>query len=194
MPWAWPYANEMLEINLLPEELQKKNKATGIETEYFLYIGQWLITIFVVIHIILGGVWIFKTMQLKILNYNWLKLGPERMKLAELKGSAGASVEARLAGQRISWAEKLNKLSEHLPSGIWLNSFSLSAKELGLKCSVVSLSKEEMLLINQLLNNLKKDPVFYKDFTNVELGAMTRKIYGSYEIMDFVLTFPLKGK
>ncbi len=184
----------MLEINLLPEELQKKNKATGIETEYFLFIGKWLIAIFVVIHIILGGVWLFKTMQLKILNYNWLKLEPERKKLAELKGSAGSSAQARLASQRISWSEKLNKLSEHLPSGIWFNSFSLSAKELSLMCSVISLSKEEMLLINQFLSNLKKDALFSDDFTNVELGKMTRKMYGSYEILDFVLTFPLKGK
>jgi len=184
----------MLEINLLPEELQKKNKATGIETEYFLYIGQWLITIFLAIHIILGGLWIFKTLQLKILNYNWQKLVPQRKILASLKGSAGAAAEARLSDQLISWSEKLNKLSECLPSGIWFNNFLLSPKELVLKCSVISLSKEEMLLINQFLSDLKKDTAFYKDFAKIELGAMNKKTYGSYEVLDFVLTFPLKGK
>jgi len=184
----------MLEINLLPEELQKKNKATGIETEYFLYIGQWLISIFLVIHIILGGLWIFKTMQLKILNYNWLKLEPQRKILASLKGSGGASAEARLASQRISWSDKLTKLSEYLPSGIWFNNLSLSPNELVLKCSVISLSKEEMLLINQFISDLKKDNTYFKDFAKVELGAMSKKMYGTYEVLDFVLTFPLKGK
>jgi hypothetical protein len=184
----------MLEINLLPEELQKKNKTTGIETEYFLYIGQWLLTIFLAIHIILGGLWIFKTMQLKILNYQWIKLTPQRKILASLKGSAGATAEARLTRQRISWAEKLNKLSEYLPSGICFNSFTLTSRELSLRCSVISLSKEEMLLINQFISNLKKDNFFYKDFVKVELGAMTKKMYGSYEVLDFLLTFPLKGK
>ena len=182
----------MLKINLLPEELQKKNKATGIETEYFLYIGQWLLTIFLAIHIILGGIWVFKTLQLKILNYQWIKLMPQRKILASLKGSAGATAEARMTGQRISWAEKLNKLSECLPAGIWLTNFSLSTKELKLRCSVISLSKEEMLLINQFISDLKKDIAFYKDFTKAELGAMTKKMYGSYEVLNFILTFPLK--
>jgi hypothetical protein len=183
----------MLEINLLPEELQKKNKATGIETEYFLYIGQWLVTIFLFIHIALGGLWIFKTLQLKILNYKWIKLEPKRKILANIKGSAGTSAEARMTGQRVSWAEKLNKLSQHLPAGIWFNNLSLSPKELVLDCSVVSLTKEEMLLINQFISNLNNDPAFFKDFTKAELGAMSRKMYGSYEILDFTITFPLKG-
>jgi hypothetical protein len=184
----------MLEINLLPEELQKKDKATGIETEYFLYIGQWLIAIFLAIHIVLCGLWIFKTLQLRILNYKWIKLEPKRKILASLKGSPGASAEARMTGQRISWAEKINKLSEHLPSGIWFNNLSLSPKELSLKCSVVSLTKEEMLLINQFLSNLKNDATFFKDFVKVDLGTMNRKMCGSYEVLDFILTFPLKGK
>lgn len=184
----------MLEINLLPEELQKKNKSTGIETEYFLYIGQWLLSIFLAVHIILGGLWIFKTLQLKILNYQWVKLTPQRKILASLKGSASASAEAHMTGQRISWAEKLDKLSEYLPSGIWFNNLSLTTQELSLKCSVISLSKEEMLLINQFISDLKKDNSFYKDFAKIELGAMAKKMYGSYEVLDFLLTFPLKGK
>ena len=51
-----------------------------------------------------------------------------------------------------------------------------------------------MLLINQFISDLKKDNAFYKDFLKVELGAMTKKTYGSYEVLDFLLTFPLKGK
>jgi len=184
----------MLEINLLPEDLQKKNKSTGIETEYFLYIGQWLLTIFLVIHIVLGGIWIFKTLQLKVLNYQWVKLEPQRKILASLKGSSDTSAEARMTGQRVSWAQKLSNLSEYLPSGIWFTNFALSTQELILKCSVISLNKEEMLLINQFISELKNDNVFYKDFSKIELGAMSKKMYGSYEVLDFILTFPLKGK
>jgi hypothetical protein len=51
-----------------------------------------------------------------------------------------------------------------------------------------------MLLINQFISNFKKDTSFYKDFVKVELGAMTKKMYGSYEVLDFLLIFPLKGK
>lgn len=184
----------MLEINLLPEELQKKNKATGIETEYFLYIGQWLLTIFLAIHIVLGGIWIFKALQLKILDYTWQKREPERKVLANLKGNTGAVTEIPLAGQSINWSEKLKGLSDSLPSGIWFTNLSLSTKALSLKCSVISLSKEEMLLINQFIIELKKNTAFFKDFTTVELSQIVKKMFGSYEVMDVTLTFPLKGK
>jgi len=56
----------------------------------------------------------------------------------------------------------------------------------------VSLQQEEMNAINKFMDNLKKDSVFLKDFSNLELTSVQKKVIGGYDIADFVLSAKLK--
>lgn len=194
---------KMIEINLLPEELKAKPKAkkfgVGIEIKYFLYLIPFIIGLLICVHIYLAILNITKNSQLRSLNNKWQELQPQRKILEDFNKeyailSEDAAAIQQLTKQRINWAEKLNKLSVNLPSGIWFNEISISSGNFILQGSVVSLQKEELSLINKLIDSLKNDTAFFKDFGNLELSSVQKKIIGGYDIADFVLQGTLKSK
>ncbi len=189
----------MIEINLLPEELKTKTaaKKINLEPKHILYFVPVIFGILVIAHIYLALINIKNSYQLRALNNQWQKLAPQRQILETAKQeydvlSADAAVIRQLANLRINWAEKLNKLSLNLPPGIWFSEISLTDKNFILKGSVVSLQKEEMGLINRLLNNLKNDAGFFRDFTNLDLSSAQRRVIGGYDTVDFIITGTLK--
>jgi ligand-binding sensor protein len=96
--------------------------------------------------------------------------------------------------KRITWADKLNKLSLYLPSGVWITDISVTSKDFILKGSVISLVKDELTLINTFLDRLKADKEFFINFENIELSSIERRGVGSYEVADFTLNGKLKTK
>ena len=193
----------MIEINLLPEELKAKSKAkkfgVGIEIKYFLYLIPFVVGLLICVHIYLAILNITKNNQLRTLNNKWQELQPQRKILEDFNKeyailSEDAAAIQQLTKQRINWAEKLNKLSVNLPSGIWFNEISISSRDFTLQGSVVSLQKEELSLINKLIDSLKNDTTFFKDLNNLELSSVQKKIIGGYYIADFILQGTLKSK
>ena len=184
----------MIEINLLPEELKiKKEKAAkAIKSRQVLYFIPLIFIILIIIHIYLLSLLIVKNFQLSALNNKWQQLQPQKKKLEDFKGeyqtlSQDDNAIKQFTSQRIIWSAKLNKLSLNLPSGTWFREMSVSGKVLTLRGSVVALQKEEMDLINKFIDNLKKDRDFFKDFNNLELTSVQRKIIGGYDVTDFIL-------
>jgi Tfp pilus assembly protein PilN len=189
----------MIEINLLPEELKTKAKkiAKSTQLSQLLYFIPLAFGILIIIHIYLFGVFITKSLQFGALNNKWEMLQPQRKILEDFKKgyeapSSDASIIKQLIGQRIFWSAKLNKLSLNLPKGTWFKELSIDHKNFILKGSVVSLQKEEMNLINKFMDNLKKDRDFFKDFSNLELTSVQRKVIGGYDVADFILVGTLK--
>ena len=192
----------MIEINLLSEELKVKTKRIGklsIESKYFLYLIPLVFAVLIFAHICLAAVGIAKSFQFSQLNSKWKKLKPQREQLNNLKKeydvvTSGAKVMQELNSRRLNWSEKLNRLSQDLPSGIWFNEILASRKEFVLKASAVSLQKEEMSLINKFIDSLKNDTRFLRDFNKLELGSVQKKSIGGYDVVDFILTAKLKAK
>jgi Tfp pilus assembly protein PilN len=189
----------MIEINLLPEELKTKAKkiAKSTQLSQILYFIPLAFGILIIIHIYLFGVFITKNITLGTLNNKWKTLQPQRKILEDFKkgyegSSQDASIIKQLLAQRIFWSAKLNKLSLNLPKGVWFKEFVTTNKNFILKGSVVSLQKEEMDLINKFIDNLKKDRDFFKDFSNLELTSVQRKVIGGYDVADFILAGALK--
>lgn len=186
----------MITINLLPEELKVKPKEKKgpfqFKTRYVLYVMPLVLGVLILTHLYLGIDAILKKGHLEILNRRWKGLEAQR-KLAEefnkeySLNSQDSQAVQQLRRDRINWSEKLNKISLYLPSGAWLNEISVAGSEFALQGSIISLLRNEMSLITQFIDRLKKDPVFFEDFNNLELrSTQTRKI-GSYDITDFVL-------
>jgi len=190
----------MIEINLLPEELKVKTRRLGkisIESKYFLYLIPLVFAVLILAHICLATVGIVKSLQFSQLNNKWKKLEPQRGLLNNLKKgydvvASNTKLMQELNSRRLNWPEKLNRLSQDLPSGIWFNEILVSRKDFVLKASVISLQGEEMSLINKFISSLKNDTRFLKDFNDLELGLVQKKSVGGYDVVDFILTAKLK--
>ncbi|MGE5197402.1 MAG: PilN domain-containing protein [Deltaproteobacteria bacterium] len=184
----------MIEINLLPQELRiKRNKTAVIEPKYFFYLIPFAFGLLITVQVWLLLVTVFRSYELSALNARWEKLSPQRKELDDLKQqydavSQDANITKQLIVKRINWAEKLNKLSLNLPSGVWFNEISVSPKEFVLKGAAVSVQKNEMTLINQFIESLKRDAAFLKDFNNLELTSFQVRSIGGYDAVEFILT------
>jgi Tfp pilus assembly protein PilN len=193
----------MIEINLLPEDLKlalsRRKTSLGIEVRYFLYLIPLTAGLLICLHVYLTALIIAKNSQLAVLNRKWQELEPQRKNFDDFSKentvfSQDAKALQQLMEQRINWSEKLNKLSLNLPSGVWFNEIAISQKGFILQGSVVSLQKEEMMLIKQLIDNLKNDPGFHRDFSSLVFSSTQKKTIGGYDIVDFVLEGALKPK
>ncbi|MDD5097546.1 MAG: PilN domain-containing protein [Candidatus Omnitrophica bacterium] len=201
----------MIEINLLPEELRIKTKSKNLEQvtvtksaafgseQLFIYAIPILLGLFVCAHVYFAVISMAKNNQLVTLNSQWVKLEPQKKALDEFNNeysnvSQDANLAQLLTGKRIVWAQKLNELSLNLPSGVWFNEITINAKDIVIQGSVISLAKEEVNLLNKLLENLKEDGEFSKDFVSFELSNVQKKNIGGYDIADFILTGVLKVK
>jgi Tfp pilus assembly protein PilN len=189
----------MIEINLLPEELKARIKKAPDEYQYFLYLIPLCAAVLVLVHLYLGGIQTYRSLQLSALTKKWQGLEPQRSKLVNLKSeSSSSSQEDRIAqefaAKSINWSKKLNKLSLDLVAGIWFNEISISRTGLSIRATVFSLEKAEVDLINKLMTGLKNDSDFIADFESLELGQMQRKSIASYEVVDFMLSANLKPR
>ena len=201
----------MIEINLLPEELRVKTKSKNLEQvtisrpaafdqeQLFVYAIPIILGLFVCAHIYFAVISIAKNGQLVALNQKWVQLEPQKKALDEFNNvyssvSQDASLAQLLTGKRIVWAQKLNELSLDLPSGVWFNEIAINAKDIVIQGSVISLAKEEVNLLNKLLEILKADVEFSKDFVSFELSNVQKKNVGGFDIADFILTGVLKIK
>lgn len=195
----------MIEINLLPPELRSKSrkveatKPSAKQPSYLLYLIPVFFGLLVCIHIYLAIAGVVKSQQLRLLDNKWKSLEARRKEVAEFKKEFEASADSisaieQFTNQRINCAEKLNKLSLYLPNGVWFVDLSLDGKILILKGSTVSMLREELSLINNFMDSLKKDNAFFGDFNSLELSSIQRRVIGSYDIVDFILTGTLKSK
>jgi Tfp pilus assembly protein PilN len=201
----------MIEINLLPEELRVKTKIKNIEhktiagpaafsqEQLFIYALPVLLVVFVCLHLYFVVISVLKNNQLGSLNRKWVQLEPQKKSFDEFNHeyssiSQDAGMVSSLNNKKVLWAQKLNKLSLNLPSGVWFNEIKISAKDMTIQGSVISLMKKEVNLINELLENLKADAEFFNDFSSLELTNVQKKDVGGYEIADFLLTGVLKVK
>lgn len=193
----------MIEINLIPEDLKAKTKskrlALNIAAKDFLFLIPLFLGLLICAHAYLAVVAVAKNHQLRVLNNKWQGLQAQRKILDDFQReynvlSSDANEIKQLISERVDWAEKLNKLSLNLPSGIWFNDISVTAKDFLLQGSVVSLQKEELNLINKLIDNLKNDKAFFRGFKSLELSSVQKKTVASYDVVDFLLTGALKPK
>ncbi|MBL7081195.1 MAG: hypothetical protein ISS44_01315 [Candidatus Omnitrophica bacterium] len=187
----------MIEINLLPEDLKQKKERQIFLLQLFLCILPVAFGLLIIIHLYLGGLLLFKTLQYKSMNKKWEQLSSQRQKVDEWKKQYKISSQEteqvnKLLAQRIAISDKMQVLACALPRGIWFNHLSLKEKGFYLEGSVVSLKKDQMRLLNLFLGRLKKDKIFFKDFIRLELGHISMRTLGGFSIMDFVLEGDLK--
>lgn len=205
----------MIEINLLPEELTKKKGKKRRQLELSLpkiSHKPILIGVGAIFALAYLGVLTFSTLRnhsLNKLNTEWQSLQKQKEALDKLKADIkdlemkNASME-ELVNNKFIWASKMNQISDCLPEGVWLNSFSISKTKIAgrkkgrgaeasnfnaleLRGSAAVPEGDEMLAIGRFIKNLKDDPSFIKDFQNIELSSVQSTTLGKTEILDFTI-------
>jgi len=199
----------MIEINLLPEELRNRvvkiakpevvRSGTRLNLQQLILLIPVIFTLLIIVHLFFIVLGISYSAQLGSLKSKWDKSTNERKALEDFNAehtllSGDSLAVQQLVNERITWADKLNKISLALPPGVWLEAVFVSSKDFSLAGSVVSLKKEEIALLRQLSDNLKNDPDFFRDFNTLELGSIQKNMVGEYEVADFTLIGTLKGK
>lgn len=200
----------MIEINLLPEELRVKAKSAVVskpaaeavvvsKAKTVMRFAPVVAFVLVCLQIFLAGRTMVMSAKLRALNNKWQQCLPQQKILEKFNReyailNQDTSAIKQLLKDRLVWAGKLNRVSSGLLPGMWLTELTLGPGNFSLRGSVVSAQKKEMTLINGFLDSLKKDPEFFGDFSNLELGSVQHRTAGTYDIADFVLGGALKSK
>lgn len=188
----------MIEINLLPEELRRKERLK-LPKEFYI-IGISMLGFLIILHATTGMLIEWRKHRVVKLNRRWTELAPLKKEIDIVKQEL-ADLNQRVEGidqlmvKRFLWSEKLNQLSDLIVPGIWLRELSLLPHvesrdlppTLTLKGSVISRRGEETAVVGKFMANLKNDKGWSFDFDKIELKSMQRRKIKDTEIMDFVL-------
>lgn len=195
----------MIEINLLPEHLRKKQlpkfnlpflnlKNLNIKN-IALIVSLLFIASQLTLQLLIG----INSLILKHCEKRLLNIQPQKAKIDELKAQvdmmkAMENLFSRFSAQRFEVAPNLNSISDMLVDGLWLYELSLSNELCEIKGSSVSLSAQELAQIGRFLNALKADAQMRKAFPRLELVWVQRRKAGAVEVVDFLISSKAQGK
>ncbi len=189
-----------IDINLLPPELQKKKSilTEGLPKEVLVGSVGGILVLLLLVHAGLFFLNLRFFKQHKRLSREWEQLTPAKANVdqvvAELRvlQKEHGEIEAIMKDKGISWARKLNALSDNLSKGVWLRKMVFDGESFVLEGSALSRENREMKNVHQFTANLKDDAVFMDRLADIELsGIQTRKIK-KVNIADFIIEAELE--
>jgi Tfp pilus assembly protein PilN len=192
----------MIDINLVPPHLRKKKKSSlratfNMPKETIVGLIGGLLVLLLLVHVILQAFIFIKYAQHKNYQTRWESISPDKEKvdviineLRSLQAKTKAVYEISY-DKRISWAPKLNALSDNIPREVWLTRIFLEDNALLIQGSAVSKVRNEMISVGNFVSNLKEQKNFQEDLATVELGSIQRRNIKAVEVVDFVITAKL---
>jgi Tfp pilus assembly protein PilN len=208
----------MPQINLLTTASSKKKKVKALEspsieltkvTSAFLPFFYLTIAILVFIWLILSFVVIKDKKELALLEKKRSSLSASPKEISEINQKKEQLTKKSLLLDDLSsvkffWAEKLARIAEFIPDGIWLTEISLdrinlpsseAKKEkdsqpdkyvLKLRgCAFAYKIQDAVTLIGEFNNLLKADEKFFKDFSEITLKNVAKSSIAKTDIMNF---------
>jgi len=157
-----------------------------------------MLVLLFVIHFLFQLIIFTRFVQLKMAKNHWGKILPDKAKadavIGELRGLQNkiSTIDKLKSERKISWAQKLNDISDNLPRGVWLNKLSLNEKVLLIDGSSVSKTKDEMSAVGNFVSNLKGKQSFMVGLQNLELGSVQRRPLKVLDLVDFVISVKLQ--
>lgn len=192
----------MIEINFIPLSQRKRKRAVSggfnIPLEIVVGAGGGLLMLLVATHIVFLFINIAKFSHHKMLEKQWAQILPAKQNVdsvvSQLKAlrEKSTALENLTAKHNISWAQKLNILSDSLPRGVWLKKLALNENAFFIEGSAISRQKNEMINVHSLAANLKADEQFLVGLKEIELGSIQSRNIQTVEVADFLITAELK--
>lgn len=186
----------MIEINLLPGGIKKNPVKIELNKELYFNIGLIIISVLVFVHILIGGVFIFRKARLNNLNAILPKIDSDLKEINNIKSEfkvlqADTSKILEITKDRLEISLVLNLLSINLPKGVWLKYLKLNESEFDLEGSVVSLKGDEVAILNKYLTGLKNEKNIVI-FDKLELADVKKKTFQGIDLIDFVFKTKIK--
>ena len=200
----------MIEINLLPEDLKRRVRATGGGR-------RTAVLCVILLAVAAGGVGYFHVVHLgrrqrrrDLLSAHLAKIQRETQELSVLQGAI-RRIERRkqalatLYARRILWSEKLDQLVDITPRNIWLRGIKLTAPRrrrvgtsyggiLTLECYSAGAEEKGITLFRE---RLQKHQGFWKDVARMSRIHHRRREFPAYVegvALDFTVELFLKSR
>jgi len=197
----------MIDINFVPDSLQKNKKSQLFKTvfkniplEIVVGAAGGIVVLLIAVHILLQVTIFIRWASYSHLNSRWASVSKEKevvdvvlQELQDLRKKT-KDIEQITTEKRISWAEKLNKISDAIPSGVWLQRVSLTSDIFLIEGSAVSKRHDEMISVGNFSSNLKKEKDFMKGLDDIEVSSIQRRMVNSIEVADFVISVKLEDE
>jgi len=193
----------MIEINLLPKELQKKKIKFEFPDLKFVPVAVGLVVLLITVQLIFSFTLALKRQHVKTLRKKWddikvqAKAAGALVEEADAIGNKIRKIEG-VKTDRILWAKKLNELSDTIIPGMWFTSLSTEEGDEGtylyIKGYISSFWKDETAMIAKFMKGLKENRSFSSDFEDVQLDAILKKRLKDVDVMSFSIKCYFKDK
>ena len=193
----------MIEINLLPENLRKKNQFQfdlDLQAASVRLIGGGALLGALIVLII------FFSVGSSIRKAQVSRLIKREQDMAQQTSQAEtisrdvSVLNAKMAAldevtqRSFLWARKLNQLSDLVLPGIWFTRIYMdSGNRLMVEGSVISKEEEAMASVGKFMKGLREDEAFFKDFTNVKLESVERQGLDKRDVVEFKIILYFRG-
>jgi len=186
----------MIEVNLLPKELRKPARKVNIELPdvKFVPIAIGLVALIIFIQLALSFTVNAKRRRVVELEKKWSDLRPKKEEVLVIDRQVNALGDrlnsiSDIKKTSVSWARKLNALSDSLIPGMWLTSLTVEddsgRRYLSIRGNISSFWKDETAMIGKFMKTLKENRSFAKDFEEIKLDTIQQKTVKDSEVMDF---------
>lgn len=201
----------MIELNLLPKELRKKEKKPLPKIK-IVPIAIGVAATLVSVHLIFVAVVFAKSMTLKHLKSKWQEMQPLKTKTETMYAEI-ADLDKRMTAIRkiarpqLDWVRMLSGLNQAVTPSVWLFEFKPVAGK-GAQQNITSGTPATYLQISgyalggsqqgtasvaKFINSLKKTQDFYVYFDDVELEMINSRTIAGEDVMLFKLRCAFKG-
>jgi len=195
----------MIELNLIPEHLRKRKRRSfslggrdvHIPREAVIGLIGGLLVLLLLVHVILQLVIMYQFFQNKKIDRQWEQMSSSQTnvnrvlnELRRLQGNMKAFNDIQGAN-KVSWAQKLNLISEQLPRGVWLDWISMDGQTLVLRGSSVSKDNTQIISIHNFTENLNQCEPFMQGLKNIETGLIKSRTIQTTPVADFSINAEL---
>ena len=191
----------MIEINLLPEELRKKDEKIDLLAELPIKRGAILFAILFFVFQALASVYAFTlSSHFKSMQFETANLTAANQQITARKSEILAIKKKITKGEAVArrpfyWASFLNALSDSCTKGVWLTGLSTSNdgkfSQLRIEGSVVG-KGEETAYAGKFIKELKSNVFFSDLFDSIELSTINQKKIKDFDVYDFVILCKFK--
>lgn len=204
----------MIELNLLPKELQKrrkKRKAAQMPKLPLVQISVGIIVVLFFTHIVLMILVSSNRKLSDTLKKKWTEMQPQREKTDGIaqeinKLDKRVSAVRKITKPDLDWARLLGGLNQAVISNIWLSEFKItsaggdrergdsSAPPISLDLTGYALGKSEIAMstVGRFMDSLKGNKDFYGYFKEIELQNIRNATLSGEEVMMFKLICSFK--
>jgi Tfp pilus assembly protein PilN len=190
----------MISINLVPEELIKKKKyqfvrkiVKSMPPEILIGAIGGSLALLLAVNVLLQLVIFVQFANVQRLQISLDLMVPEKRQVDQVLSNLKVLrqkinvIENVTTGKRISWAQKLNIVSDLILPGLWLDRIALDKDFFFVGGKAVSAKGDQFMAVSNFNTALRNNPIFMKGLKSAELVLGERRREKTLEVGDFVI-------